>query len=572
MRAIRSSPPLTLGLVFAILAGCARSASVDSTPETGTHRTTLRIESPQDPPGFNPLISDNSELNDIAPILHGYLLGTDAHGNFTPDLVTAVPSRANGGVSPDGLSIRYRLRRGIRWHDGVPFDARDVVFSFGAARNPRNNVPDRSGFDDIASVTSHGRYAVEVRLRRPYSPALATFFSEGANDPYPILPAHLLAKLPDLNTADYNAHPIGLGPYRFVSWSHGSDVVFAADPNFRRGAPRIARIDLRIVPDSNTALTLWQSHELDYLDVRGFAGSRAMLAGARSVAAARSILVDHYQFDYVMFNVTRGPMRERAVREAIVRGVDGERIERDVRGELHRPGDGDRLPGQFAYDPSIRQAAYDPVRAGRLLDAAGWKLHGRVRERAGVPLTLDIVGPAGLGGAERFDLQLQAALEKLGIVASIKTYQYNLLFAQGGILQSGRFDMVLYGWQPGEDNDHSYLYRCATRPPSGENYARICDPVIDRAAAIEIATTDAANERAADRAMLRELDAQSDLLFLGFDREALFARNGLVGLEPSVLGHHYWNIERWAFVATGSPKPSRSSFVPFRRVSKDFGP
>ncbi|GAC1304233.1 MAG: peptide-binding protein [Vulcanimicrobiaceae bacterium] len=537
-----------LALVAALACGsCARPGA------RAAHTDVLRIAARQDPPGLNPLLSDNAALQDLVPLLHGFLLSVDARGNFTPDLASVVPSRANGGIAPDGRTIRYRLRRGVRWHDGVPFDARDVAFSFAAARNRRNNVPDRSGFDDIASVTAHGAYDVEVRLRRAYSPALATFFTFGANDPYAILPAHLLAKLPDLNAAAYNGHPIGLGPYRLASWSHGSELVFEADPNFRRGAAKIRRIDVRVVPDSNTEVALWQAGELDYLSVRGFAGSRAMLAGARSVAHARQVLSDHYQFDYVMFNVARGALRERAVRAAIVRGVDRERIERDVRGELHRPGDGDRLPGQFAYDPSIRQAPYDPAGAARLLDGAGWRMHGGVRERGGVPLALEIVGPSGSSGAERLALQLQAELAKLGIRASIKAYQYNLLFAQGGIYQSGRFDLAFYGWQPGEDADHSYLFRCDTRPPNGENYGRICDPLIDRAAAIEMTTTDRALEMRADRAMLRELDAQSDLLFLGFDREALFLRDGIAGLEPSVLGHHFWNIDRWHFVAAPAP-------------------
>ena len=527
----------------AILGGCTRGGHALPANQSSV----LHIAELQDPPGFNPLVTDNANLADLIPFVHGFLLGVDARGNFTPDLVTVVPSVRNGGLRDGGRTIRYTLRRGVHWHDGASFDARDVVFSFRAAMNPRNNVPDRSGFDDIATVKALGSYAVEVKLRRPYSPALATFFSFGANDPYAILPAHLLASATELNDAPYNLHPIGLGPYRLASWSHGSRVVFEADPAFRRGRAKIGKIEVAILPNSNTESTAWQSGALDFLNVRGFAGSRAMLASARSVAGARSWLSDHYQFDYVMFNVSRGPMRERGVREAIVRGVDRERIERDVRGELHRPGDGDRLPGQFAYDATIHQAPYDPVGAARLLDAAGWRRHGAFRERNGIPLALEIVGPAGLSGSERLQVQLQGELAKLGIRTQIKTYQYNLLYAQGGILQSGRFDLAFYGWQPGEDADHSYLFRCDTRPPSGENYARICDPAIDRAAAIELATADRAIEARADRDMLRELDAQSDLLFLGFDREALFARANVRGVEPSVLGHHYWNIERWSF-------------------------
>lgn len=530
----------------ALVGACALVLALGCAPHATSHAAVLRLAETQDPPGFDPLVTDNADLQDLVPLVHGFLLRVDARGTFTPDLATVVPSIANGGVRDGGRTIRYGLRRGVRWHDGASFDARDVVFSFAAAMNPRNNVPDRSGFDDVASVRALGPYAVEVRLRRPYSPALATFFSSGANDPYAILPEHLLGKATELNDVSYNEHPVGLGPYRVASWSHGSRVVLEADPAFRRGRPKIDRIEIAIVPDSNTQLTLWQSGAIDFLPVRGFGGSRAMLAGARSVRGARSWLSDHYQFDYIMFEVARGPLRERAVREAIVRGVDRERLERDVRGELHRPGDGDRLPGQFAYDPTIREAPYDPAGAARLLDAAGWRRRGTYRERDGVPLTLELVGPTGSGGSERLAVQLQAQLAALGIRTQIKTYQYNLLFAQGGILQSGRFDLAFYGWQPGEDADHSYLFRCDTRPPNGENYGRICDPLIDRAAARELATPDRSVEARADRAMLRELDAQSDLLFLGFDREALFARANLRGVEPSVLGRHYWNIERWS--------------------------
>jgi peptide/nickel transport system substrate-binding protein len=531
----------TIIALFVGTSGCSRGPATRDTK-------LLRLFELQDPPGFNPLITDNADLQDIVPLIHGFLLGADARGNFTPDLVTVVPSLANGGISRDGLTIRYRLRRGVKWQDGAPFDARDVLFSFRAAMSPENNVPDRSGFDDVASVRAPSAYDVEVRLRRPYSPALATFFSGGANDPYAILPAHLLASLHDLNRAPYNAMPVGLGPYRVVSWERGSRVVLEADPHFRRGPAKIPRVEIRIVVDSNTALTLWQSGEFDFYDVRGLAGSRSLLQGARTVKNAREYLSDHYQFNYLMFNTASGPLRDVRVRRALVRGIDGARIERLVRGELYRPGSGDRLPGQFAYDPSIVQASYDPVAAGKLLDTAGWRMHGGVRMRGGVPLALQIVGVANSTGSKNIDVQLQSALQALGIRVDVKDYQYNVLFGSaqsGGIFASGRFDITSYGWQPGEDADHSYLYRCDTRPPNGENYGRICDPIIDRAAAMELGSSDPAVQAAADRTMLREIEAQGDMLFLGFDREALFAPTTLHGIEPSVLGHHYWNLDRW---------------------------
>jgi ABC-type transport system substrate-binding protein len=240
--------------------------------------------------------------------------------------------------------------------------------------------------------------------------------------------------------------PVGLGPYRVVSWERGSRVVLEADPHFRRGPAKIPRVEIRIVVDSNTALTLWQSGEFDFYDVRGLAGSRSLLQGARTVKNAREYLSDHYQFNYLMFNTASGPLRDVRVRRALVRGIDGARIERLVRGELYRPGSGDRLPGQFAYDPSIVQASYDPVAAGKLLDTAGWRMHGGVRMRGGVPLALQIVGVANSTGSKNIDVQLQSALQALGIRVDVKDYQYNVLFGSaqsGGIFASGRFDISI---------------------------------------------------------------------------------------------------------------------------------
>jgi peptide/nickel transport system substrate-binding protein len=537
---------LNLQRLFAIVAiACIAACSARPTRDTDVVRLVTI-----DPPGLNPLVNDNPTIGDIGILIHGYLLRADDRGRLLPDLAVSVPTLANGGIADGGRTIRYRLARGVRWHDGVPFDAHDVAFSFAAAMNPRNNVPDRSGFDDIASVSTPSAYDVIVHLQRPYSPAVATFFTTGANDPYAILPAHLLAHYSDINNVLYNGAPVGLGPYRLVSWERGSRIVLEADPHFRRGAPHIARVVFTIAPDENTSLTLWQSRALDLFPVRGFAGSRSVIDGARAVAGAREYRSDHYQFNYILFNTARGPLRERAVREAVVRAVDGERIERDIRGVLSRPGDGDRLPGQFAYDPSIHQAPYDPAGSARLLDAAGWKLRAGVRERNGTPLVLDIVGPVGSPGSERTSLLVQADLAKLGIRTNIKNYQYNILFAgaaDGGIYAGGRFDLSVYGWQPNEDADHSYLFRCDTRPPNGENYGRICDPAIDRDARTELESVDPAAQAAADRALLRELDAQSDMLWLGFDRELLFAPRELSGVKPSVLGAHYWNIEDWTW-------------------------
>jgi peptide/nickel transport system substrate-binding protein len=243
------------------------------------------------------------------------------------------------------------------------------------------------------------------------------------------------------------------------------------------------------------------------------------------------------------------------VRRALATGLDRTRIMRDLQGELWVPGDTDRLPGQFAYDPSVVQPRYDPAAAAALLDAAGWRRGpDGVRRKNGRPLVLQFVATTESRSTGRFGLFAQQELSKLGFRVDYKEYGYNLLYAtkaQGGIYPNGRFDFSYYGWQPNTVADHSYLFRCDTRPPAGDNFGNVCDPAIERAAHEELDTTDPAREAAGDRAITRRLVEQSDVIFLGFNREAVAFRDDLEGVVPSVTGQHLWNVWAWHWASAG---------------------
>jgi peptide/nickel transport system substrate-binding protein len=510
--------------------------------------------SASDPPGFDPLVFNNGGLSYLAPLIHGYLMRADGSGTMIPDLATVVPTVANGGISRDGRTVTYHLRRGVRWHDGTPFDARDVVFSFAAAMNPNNAVPDRTGFDHVAQVGALDPYTVQVRLTRRFSPFVASCFTMAANDPYPLLPAHLLAGKHDINRDPYNGAPVGLGPYKLARWERGSRIVLTADPQYYRGAPAIPRIEIAIVPDPNTVATLWKAGSLDFVPARVQSG-RSFLDAVRTRRDARVVLKPHYEFDFVLLNLAHPPLDDVRVRRALAMGIDRKRIMRDLNGELWVDGDSDRLPGQFAYDPSIVQPRYDPAAAGRLLDEAGWRLGADgTRHKNGRALSLELVATAESKTTERFDLFVQQDLAKLGARAELKSYNYNLIWAsklENGIFQNGRFDLSYSGWQPNGVADHSYLFRCGTRPPNGDNYGSICDQVIERAARAELDATDPAVEAAADRALTRRLVDQTDVIFLGFNQEAVAYSENLEGVDPSVTGQHLWNVWAWRWRGTG---------------------
>jgi len=524
-------------------AGCTRAGVATDLPHD-----VVRMSAGSDLPGWNPLVVDNANVSNFGTLIHGYLMRADGEGRLVPDLATEIPTRTNGGISPDGRTVTYRLRRGVRWHDGVPFDAKDVIFSFAAAMNPNNAVPDRTGFDHVAAVRALDPYTVQVRLTRPFSPFVPSCFTMGANDPYPILPAHLLAGKHDLNRDPYNAAPVGLGPYKLARWERGSRIVLAADPHYFRGAPAIPRIEIAIVPDPNTLATLWKTGSLDLVFGRVQLG-RTFLDALRTRRDAHIVLKPHYEFDFVLLNLQRPPLDDVRVRRAIAMGIDRTRIMRSLDGELWVEGDSDRLPGQFAYDPGIVQPRFDPAGAATLLDAAGWRAGADgMRRKQGRPLTLDFIATTESKATGRFGLFVRQDLATLGVQVELKSYNYNLIWASKadhGIFQTGRFDITYSGWQPNAVADHSYLFRCDTRPPNGDNFGGICDPAIERAAREELDVADPAREAAGDRALTRRLVERTYLVFLGFNREAVAYRDGLEGVVPSVLGQHLWNAYAW---------------------------
>jgi len=146
---------------------------------------------------LNPLLSGQAGVTDLAQFLFSGLIRYDERGDSIPDAATAVPTRENGGISADGTTITYHLRAGIRFSDGTPLTADDVVFTFTQIMNPRNNVPYHFPYDQARSVTAPDPRTVVVRLRAPSAPFVTNFFRCGVQGA--ILPKHLLAGKPDLN-------------------------------------------------------------------------------------------------------------------------------------------------------------------------------------------------------------------------------------------------------------------------------------------------------------------------------------------------------------------------------------
>lgn len=488
-----------------VLAACTKTSEVATTsgqaagssggPHNGyTIAHTLRIGDTQDITSLNPHLASAASLGNLSELTMAYLVRYDTNNRPVPELATEVPSQANGGVSKDGLTITWHLRKGVKWSDGAPFDGDDVVWSTNAVNNPANNEIGRDGWDLITKIDEPDKFTVVYHLSKTYSGFLPTFFGSAGANPC-ILPKHLLANMPNFNNADYNSKPVGIGPFRYVRWSRGDRVELEPNPFYWRGQPKLKHITYRFIPDRNTLLTQLQTGEVDLWPKVG-SGYFDRVKALPNVAVAR---FPGYYYSHVTFNVLHPGVSDPAVRLAIAYATDRETIRAKVNHGTGTLSETQATPvSPMHTDRPLR--AYDPAKANDILDKAGWvKGADGVRAKNGVRLSLQFVSYTGAADTDQLIELLRQSWAQIGVQFDVKRVTQALFFApaaQGGPIFTGKYDVSSFSWGETPDLDYSPTIACDLVPPKGENVSRYCDPTITNLLTQEKAAYDEPDRKA----------------------------------------------------------------------------
>lgn len=173
-------------LAVALLAGAVALSACSKTSQTGgeggranswTIPHTLRYANAEDINTLNTLLNQQVTLSYLSSMTAAFLIKWNAQNLPYPELATEVPTKANGGISQDGLTITYHLRKGLKWSDGAPLDADDVVFTYHEVMNAANNITSRTGWDLITKIDEPDKSTAIFHLKKPYAPFIVTFFS-----------------------------------------------------------------------------------------------------------------------------------------------------------------------------------------------------------------------------------------------------------------------------------------------------------------------------------------------------------------------------------------------------------
>lgn len=360
-------------LFFAAMSALLVAASAVAQGGGGT--TVIAVSG--DPGHLNPAISTAGPLHAVAGSLFNGLVALDEEGNPQPDLAAAWE------VSDDGLSVLFRLRPDVRWHDGRPFTATDVKVGFEHVLL-RFHARARAGLAPaIAAIEIESAHAVRFRLRRPHPALLRQLDVVEA----PIVPAHLFADT-DPATNPANLRPVGTGPFAFDSYRRDDQVVLTRNPAyFKAGLPHLDRIVFRIVPDANTQVNALLAGEVDMLarvsapDAARLRGRGVALVDTRAAAGGSNCTMT------LAFNLDRPTTGNLALRQAFAAGLDRQRMLDQVAFGQGRVAQAPIASGiAWAHRPAtFASMGGDAGEANRLLDAGGLP-----RGPNGVRATLDI--------------------------------------------------------------------------------------------------------------------------------------------------------------------------------------
>lgn len=447
-----------------------------------------------DPGHLNSAISTAGPLHAVAGSLFNGLVALDEAGNPVPDLAESWQ------VSPDGLTVTFRLRSGVRWHDARPFTAEDVRVTF-TEQLLRHHARARAGLAPaVAAVETDGPLGVVFRLHRPHPALLRQLDVTEA----PILPAHLFAGT-DPTTNQANQRPIGTGPFRFESWRRDDSVVLVRNPDyFKIGLPRLDRLVFRIIPDTNTQVNALLAGEVDMLarisaaDAERFRGRGVTLVETRAAAGGSNCIMT------LSFNLERPVTGRLEVREAFALGLDRRRMLEQVAFGQGRVAEAPIASGiSFAHAPGVLAAwRFDQAEANRRLDAAGLP-----RGADGTRATLDILlFPAFARWAET----MRQDLAPLGIALRVRTMD-PAAFAQA-VFTRRDFDLALISYCNGSDPEigvrrmvhASSVGNVPFSNAAGYRNAEV-DKLFDRAASLQDEAERGATYRAAQTILARDL-------------------------------------------------------------------
>ncbi len=440
-------------------------------------------------------------------------------------------------VTDQGRVWTFHLRQGVEFHDGTPFDADAVVFSLERQRDPMH--PFHTGkfsywenvYRNIEKVEKVDDFTVRITIERSYAPFLANM----GMFPVAIVSPTAVEKY----GADFANHPVGTGPFRFVSWQPGDRIVLERNEDYWGGAPPFKRLVFQVIPDPRQRLVGLESGGIDI--------AYQILPESLQFVELHPALVLHKipanNVAYLAFNTTHPPFDDPDVRRAANYAVNKEPIVKLVYQGNAIPAHGPLPPTQWGYHDVGERYPYDPVHARQLLAEAA--AAGRFDPERTLSFYVPSAPRPYLPKPEVIARVLQTNLADVGIKTRIVLKDFETLL---NLTQRGEHDLCLFGWVGDNGDPDNFLYtlfdRDNTVPGLARNIAFFRDPEV-HGLLVMAQESDSREEREVLYARAQDLIAQeAPWVPIAHSKIAVAARADIGGVTINQQSHIYYRTVR----------------------------
>ncbi len=390
---------------------------------------------------LNPHFASGTTNQDSSRVFYEPLAGWASDGTLVPILAAEIPSRENGGLSGDGRSVTWKMKRGVKWHDGQEFSADDVVFNWEYSRNPQVATVTSGSYRDV-NVVKVDDYTVRVEFPQP-TPFWADAFVGGTGQ---MIPRHLFKDFagPNARDAPTNLRPVGTSAYKFVSFAPGDTLRAELNPNYHMdNRPYFDTLEVKGGGDAvSAARAVLQTGDYDY--AWNMQVEDEILKRLEAANRGKINIVEGGGIEFVQLNATdpnrevdgershistqHPAFRDPAVRQAMALLIDRNALEQFIYGR-GGPATANFLNNPPRFRSENMRFEFSIQKANEVLDAAGWA-RGRDGIRAKDGVRLRFVYQTSVNAPrQRTQAVYKQAAQRAGIDLELKSVTASVFFS-----------------------------------------------------------------------------------------------------------------------------------------------
>ncbi|MFH1113566.1 MAG: peptide-binding protein [Pseudomonadota bacterium] len=536
-------PTIVILIIVLALAGCKedKGTSKDRAAKPDTVQSTSETENKPaygdmiirgtigDASVLLPVLASDSASFDITGLIYNGLVKYDKDIRLVGDIAD------KWDISDDKLTIRFFLRKDVKWQDGKPFTTKDVEYTYKLYVNPKTPTAYATDFLKVKEFRVLDPYTFEVTYAEPYAPALGSW-GQG------MLPSHLLEGK-EITESPLKRNPVGTGPYRFEEWKTQEKIVLKSNQGYFEGRPYIDRVMTRVIPDPATMFLEMKAGRLDEMGLSPLQYTRqtdTKWFGENF----RKYKYLSFGYTYLGYNLLDWKFKDKKVRQALTTAINRESIVKGVLLGLGEVAYTPYKPDTYWYNPNVNKWPYNPEKAKEMLAEAGWKdTDGDgILDKDGKPFKFTIITNQGNQLRERAATIIQRDLKRVGIEVKIRPIEWAAFLKN--FINKKSFEACLLGWGIGIDPSQIDIWNSKKTGEKELNFVSYINPEVDKLLDEAAATYDR-GKRKEYYDKFQEIIAEDQpytFLFVGYSLPIISAR--FHGIKPAPIGISY-NFDKW---------------------------